>query len=283
MVIMNNIIGSIILEGMDHSSEDTMIISGANSKRVIAEATLQDLEVENRNHRIYAKKDIEPEINGARIKELIKAGQMYGEMSHPLSDDLVRQQTIDKKLACVSFLKIWVEGNLVKGQYKGTLNEYGNFVDQELRDGAKPAFSLRALGAIENVNGKAYVRGVRIITYDEVIFPSHSQAYTTKILTESALSCNLDPLKIKQNDLSKYNETGRIINLTGSDAQMVLNKLQRESANINAILETFDKIADKITLSENGKYVVLTNAFGDRFKLQLEDYVDNLIMDYICG
>ena len=186
-------------------------------------------------------------------------------------------------IPCVSFLKIWVEGNLVKGQYKGTLNEYGNFVDQELRDGAKPAFSLRALGAIENVNGKAYVRGVRIITYDEVIFPSHSQAYTTKILTESALSCNLDPLKIKQNDLSKYNETGRIINLTGSDAQMVLNKLQRESANINAILETFDKIADKITLSENGKYVVLTNAFGDRFKLQLEDYVDNLIMDYICG
>ena len=75
----------------------------------------------------------------------------------------------------------------------------------------------------------------------------------------------------------------RIINLTGSDAQMVLNKLQRESANINTVLETFDKIADKITISENGKYVVLTNAFGDRFKLQLEDYVDNLIMDYICG
>ena len=64
---------------------------------------------------------------------------------------------------------------------------------------------------------------------------------------------------------------------------MVLNKLQRETANINTVLETFDKIADKITISENGKYVVLTNAFGDRFKLQLEDYVDNLIMDYICG
>ena len=279
----SNIIGSIILEGMDHSAEDTMIISGANSKRVIAEATLQDLEVENRNHRIYAKKDIEPEINGDRIKELIKAGQMYGEMSHPLSDDLVRQQTIDKKLACVSFLKMWVEGNYVKGQYKGTLNEYGNFVDQELRDGAKPAFSLRALGAIENVNGKAYVRGVRIITFDQVIYPSHRPAYTTKILSESALSCDMDPMKVKAEDLTKYNETGRIINLTGSDAQMVLNKLQRESANISTVLETFDKIADKITISENGKYVVLTNAFGDRFKLQLEDYVDNLIMDYICG
>ena len=279
---MSNIIGSIILEGT-HSSEDTIIVSGGNSKRVLAEATLQDLEVENRNHRIYAKKDIEPEINGARIKELINAGQLYGEMGHPLSEDLVRQQTIDKKLACVSFTKVWLEDNLIKGQYKGTLNEYGEFVDQELRDGAKPAFSLRALGAIENVNGKAYVRGVRIITWDQVIFPSHRPAYTTKILSESALSCDIDPSTIKENDLTKYNETGRIIHLTGSDAQTVLNKLQRESANIDMILETFNKIADKVTLSNNGKNIILTNAFGDRFNIRLENYVDNLIMDYICG
>jgi hypothetical protein len=93
----------------------------------------------------------------------------------------------------------------------------------------------------------------------------------------------MEPLKINAEDLTKYNETGRIINLTGSDAQTVLNKLQRESANINMILETFNKIADKVTLSENGKNIILTNAFGDRFNIRLEDYVDNLIMDYICG
>ena len=279
----DNIIGSIILEGAPNTTEDTIIVDGGSAKRVTAEATLQDMDVENRNHRIYAKKDLEPEINGPRMRELINAHQLYGEMSHPLSDDLVRQQTIDKKLACVNFLKVWVEGNLIKANYQGTLNEYGEFLDQELRTGAKPAFSLRALGAIENVGGKAYVRGIKVITWDQVVFPSHRVAYTTKVLTESAISSDINPNTIHSGDLSKYNETGRIIKLTGRDAQDVLNRLQRESANISSILETFEGITDKITLSEDGRYINLTNAFGDRFTLRLENYVDNLIMDYVWG
>ena len=79
------------------------------------------------------------------------------------------------------------------------------------------------------------------------------------------------------------NETGRIIKLTGRDAQDVLNRLQRESANISSILETFEGITDKVTLSEDGRYINLTNAFGDRFTLRLEDHIDNLIMNYVWG
>ena len=187
----DNIIGSIILEGAPNTTEDTIIVDGGSAKRVTAEATLQDMDVENRNHRIYAKKDLEPEINGPRMRELINAGYMCSELGHPLSDDLVRQQTIDPKLICTRFSKIWVEGNIVKGQYKGTNNEYGEMIDKDLRDGYKPAFSLRALGAIENVNGKAYVRGIKVITWDQVVFPSHRVAYTTKVLTESAISSDI--------------------------------------------------------------------------------------------
>ena len=215
------------------------------------------------------------------MRELINAGYMCSELGHPLSDDLVRQQTIDPKLICTRFSKIWVEGNIVKGQYKGTNNEYGEMIDKDLRDGYKPAFSLRALGAIENVNGKAYVRGIKVITYDVVCFPSHRIAYTSKVLTESAISSNINPNTVRSEDLSKYNETGRIIRLTGRDAQDVLNRLQRESANMSSILETFEGITDKITLSEDGRYINLTNAFGDRFTLRLEDHIDNLIMNYV--
>lgn len=278
---MNNIIGSIILEGAPTTTEDTYIVDGGSSKRVTAEATLQDMDVENRNHRIYAKEDLEPEINGPRMRELIKAGQFYGELSHPLTDDLVRQQTIDKKLVCVNFLKVWTESNLVKAQYQGTLNDYGEFLDQELRAGAKPAFSLRALGAIENINGKAYVRGIKIITWDQVIYPSHRAAYTDRVLTEAATSCDINAEPVKMEELTKYNETGRIIQLTGSDAQDILNRLQRESASISSILDTFEGISDKITVTESN--IILTNRFGDRFDLKLEDYVDRLIMDYTWG
>lgn len=275
----NRRIGSIILEGAA-TVEDTIISdikpSGSGKSRVLAEGTLQDMDVENRNHRIYAKSDLSPEIMGPRMTELIKAKEMKGELGHPLSDDLVRQQTIDPKLVCVLFTKIWIEGNKVKGQFKGTNNAYGDEFDADLRDGCKPAFSLRALGAIENVNGKAYVKGIKIITYDRVIYPSHKVAYTEKIVSESAI----DGTTIYENGIIvPKNDPGRIISLKDSDARTVINRLQRESANLDRIVSTFDGIMDQITLV-NENTVMMTNRFGDKYYINLETHIDNLISDF---
>lgn len=274
----NRRIGSIILEGAT-TVEDTIITdkkSGSGKSRVLAEGTLQDMDVENRNHRIYAKADLSPEINGPRMTELIKAKEMKGELGHPLSDDLVRQQTIDPKLVCVLFTKIWIDGNKVKGQFKGTNNAYGDEFDADLRDGCKPAFSLRALGGIENINNKAYVKNIKIITYDRVIYPSHKSAYTEKIVSESAI----DGSPVYENSIIvPNNDPGRIITLKDSDARTVINRLQRESANLDKIVSTFDGIMDQITLV-NESTVMMTNRFGDKFYINLENHIDNLIMDY---
>lgn len=271
----NPVIANIILEGAT-TVEDTLITDG-NGKRVVAEGTLQDMDVENRNRRIYAKADLIPEINGARMTELINAKQFCGEYGHPLSDDLVRQQTIDPKLVCVRFNKVWVEGNLVKARFQGTNNDYGEYFDRDLRDGCKPAFSLRALGAIENVNGKAYVKGIKIITWDSVIYPSHKVAYTSSIVTESAMDGK--PLYENQIIVPK-DDPGTIITLRESDAKTVINRLQRESANMDLILNTFDGIYDKISLV-NENTIVLTNAMGGKISVNLENHVQNLIMNYV--
>jgi hypothetical protein len=276
---MSNIIGSIILEG-GATVEDTVISDiknvGSGKKRVIAEGTLQDMDVENRNHRIYARADLSPEINGPRMTELIKAKEMKGELGHPLSDDLVRQQTIDPKLVCVLFTKIWIEGNKVKGQFKGTNNAYGDEFDCDLRDGCKPAFSLRALGSVENINGKAYVKNIKIITYDRVIFPSHRAAYTEKIVSESAI----DGTPVYENGIYvTKDDPGRIINLKGTDAKTVISRLQRESANLDRIVNTFDGIMDKISLV-NESTVMMTNRFGDKFYVNLENHIENLINEF---
>ena len=271
-----DIVGSIILEGA-HTSEDTVIVDGMKSKRVIAEATLQDMDVENRNHRIYAKKDLEPEINGPRMKELLDNGYFLSEYGHPLSNDIVRQQTIDPKLTCARFHKIWTEGNLVKGQYSGTLNNYGETVDQDLRAGYKPAFSLRALGAIENIGGKAYVKGIKVITYDMVIFPSHRVAYTSTIVNESA------GINMNDKDIEEINDIGRIIHLSKSDAQDVLNRLQRESAGLDSILNTFEGLSDRVDyITENNK-IRLSTKYGETIYLNLENHIENMIMDYVYG
>lgn len=271
----NKVIGNIILEGAS-TAEDVILKDNKNDRRVIAEAIIQDMDVENRNHRIYAAADLKPEINGPRMKELLKAGQMLGEYGHPLSEDLVRQQTIDPKLVAVRYLKIWTEGNLVKAHFMGTNNDFGSYIDQDLRDGYKPAFSLRALGSIENINGKAYVKGIKIITWDSVIYPSHSKSYVSHIVSESA---NLSGTVNENQVIVEENDPGVIIRITNGDAKEVLNRLQRESANITTIVETFDGLYDDIRLKNNNK-LSLTSRFGDKIEVNLEQHVSNIIMDY---
>lgn len=271
----NPVIAHIILEGAT-TVEDSVITNG-NGKRVEAEGTLQDMDVENRNHRIYGRSDLMPEINGPRMKELIEAKQFCGEYGHPLSEDLVRQQTIDPKLVCVRYNKVWVESNLVKARFQGTNNDYGSYFDADLRDGCKPAFSLRALGAVEQVNHKAYVKGVKIITWDSVIYPSHKVAYTSKIVTESAM----DGTPIHENQIVvPENDPGTIITLRESDAKTVINRLYRESGNMDTILNSFYGIYDKISMV-NESTVLLSNSMGGKIYVNLEDHVQNVIMDYV--
>ena len=267
-------IGSIILEGAA-TVEDT-IISDSKSGKIIAEGTLQDMDVENRNHRIYSKADMVPEVNGSRLKELINARSLLSEWGHPLSDDLVRQQTIDPKLCCCRFNKVWIENNLIKGQFEATNTEYGKAFDQDLREGVKPAFSLRALGSIENIDGKAYVKGIKIITWDTVIYPSHKAAYMDKIVSESAIDGT--PIASNQVVVPK-NDPGRIITLSSTDAKTVINRLQRESANLDKIVNTFDGIMDNITLIDEN-HIMLTSRFGEKIIVSLENHIENLIMDY---
>lgn len=271
----NKKIGSIILEGAA-TVEDTILSDKGTNGKLIGEGTLQDMDVENRNRRIYAKADLVPEINGARLKELINAKSLLSEWGHPLSEDLVRQQTIDPKLACCRFNKVWVEGNLVKGQFEATNTEFGRAFNQDLKEGVRPAFSLRALGSIENINGKAYVKGIKIITWDTVIYPSHKAAYMDKIVSESAI----DGSAVHTNQVVvPKDDPGRIITLSSSDAKTIINRLQRESANLDKIVSTFDGIMDQISLV-NENTVMLTSRFGDKFLVNLESHIDNLIMDY---
>lgn len=270
----NKIIGSVILEGATTAEDSVIIGANKSGNRLRATGTLQDMDVKNRNERIYSKADLSPEINGPRMTELINAGQFYGECGHPLTEDLVRQQTIDPKLKCVLFEKVWIEGNLIKANFLGANNTYGADFDADLRDGRKPAFSLRALGYIENDQGKAYVKGIKVVTWDHVIYPSHKVAYTSNVLTESAIGKN------NSNEfVVPVNDPGTIITITDHDVATAINKMQRESANLTQIVESFNTLYDKITLIDENT-LALTSRFGEKILVNLEQHVSNILMDY---
>jgi hypothetical protein len=106
-----------------------------------------------------------PQLIAPRTKELLEAGYLRAELGHPLSNQLVRQQTIDDSRTCAQFLKLWTEGNNVWARFRGTNNDFGKAFDADLKDGCKPAWSLRALGTIVNTERGGEVRNLKLVTW----------------------------------------------------------------------------------------------------------------------
>lgn len=249
-------------------------LAETSSRRVVGKGTLQDMDVENRNGRIYAKVDLEPEIGGSRMAELLSTGNMKGEDGHPASKELSRQQTIDPQCVCVKYTKIWVEGNDIKGIFKGTNNDLGAAFDQDLRDGELPSFSLRALGTIENKSGKAYVKNIKVITWDRVYYPSHKRAYTDCLLTESA---DINAKRSENQRVFTESDKGIILPITNEE---VIDMIKKESANLNRLLDSFTSIYESIDYNPKTNMVNLRDRFGNLYMVHVENYIQDQIMKY---
>ncbi|MCK9198125.1 MAG: hypothetical protein M0P49_00810 [Bacilli bacterium] len=269
--MLNNRIGYMICE-TSAAPTDITVVGNAND-RTIAEGILQDMNVRNRNGRFYDSRDLSPEINGPRMKELINAGYMRGECGHPMSKDIMRQQTIDPANVCVQYDKIWIDGNDIQSQFKGTNNRLGEDFDADLKDGCKPAFSLRALGTIENTKRGAEVKNIKVITFDMVIYPSHVRAYTNKILTESSgiVESSGSRLYIPEND------KGLMIPITND---RIVNYIKQESCNLTNVMKTFDLLYESMELVNGGTQVRITDRVGSSFVIGLETHIQNEIMNY---
>lgn len=240
-------------------------------RRLVAEGVLQTADVENRNHRIYSADELFPQLESNRTKDLLRKNMFLGEMTHPTDASLARQQTIDEKLSAVRYLKFWTEGKDVWARFKGSNTQYGDTFDLDLREGCLPEFSLRALGTLENTPKGAFVRNLRLITYDQVIYASHPTAYTRRIVSEST---NVEGA-IKRVQIDESTDIFEPIT-----NKQIINYLMTESANLNTIKDWFDIKYDTIKyLPENG-YVQMRNTDNDIMMVNLESYISNEINQY---
>ena len=266
-----NPIGYVILESAPVEAPDVKIVSDSTNKRVIGEGILQTAEEENRNGRCYLRSDLDREIKAPRQIELLSTGNMLAENGHPMDTAMVRQQTIMPGNTVARFLKIWMDGDNVMGQFKGTNNSLGEEFDQDLREGVKPSWSLRALGSLETINGRNVVQNLRVITWDRVIYPSHPHAYTTRLVTESTTSL------AEASSINKMNKNGLLIPITNDS---VLSYIKNESATIKSLLSQIDFMYESTSLINRGSQVRLVAKNGDIFVVNLEAHISNEIQNY---
>ena len=270
-----NSIGYIINESAIAGFDHTNIIAEKNGK-AIAEGVLQVAEETNRNGRIYPKSELFPQLQAPRTLELLEAGYLRAELGHPLSKDLARQQSIDDTRTCAMFLKLWTKGNEVWGQFRGTNNEFGRVFDLDLKDGCKPAWSLRALGRLEKSPRGMEVRGLRVITWDQVIYPSHRSAYTRSIVTEAVNTHYANRILTESADVFERSKE-KIIPIRNDD---VVSYIRSESANLKYVENFFDFAYDNVDVNRESGTVTLTCNDGNILVINLESYIHNEIMDY---
>lgn len=267
-------IGCIICESYS-DPVDIKHVKMLNGK-VIAECILQTADEKNRNGRYYAEEELFPQLRAPRTLELLESGTLKAECGHPLSKDLQRQSTIDDTKTCARFLKLWTEGKNIMAHVVGTNNELGRAFDLDLKEGVKPAWSLRALGSVEQTRRGCEVKNLRLITWDNVIYPSHPGAYTQRLVTESASGILIPDNKIltEGNDIMPE---GTVIPMSNDS---VIKFIQSESANLKFVRECFDFIYTGISLNESGSRVYLTTSDGETLIINLENYVANELMNY---
>lgn len=299
-----NRIGYIITESAPEEPTKTEVVKEikcGSRMRVVGKGRLQSGNEKNRNGRWYdTNKELKPQVECPRTQELIQHGRLLGENGHPLSKDIARQSQIIENLCSVRYLKVWMEGNDVMAWYVGHNNALGDTFDDNLRSGIDPSFSLRALGSVNNTSRGAEVVNLKVITWDDVIYPSHPGAYGQGLVGEEELTKADKELRARMNMESAYteacsmvdpsllmedatmsrekmNESGMIVPITNSQ---VIEYLQRESANFHIFRESFDTLYDDITLLENTKQVRLTDKDGSILFVNLESYVHNGLMNY---
>lgn len=274
-----NILGHIIIETATTSNEMPMkIVDRIGKDRLLGEGCVQEANMKNRNGRFYDSRDLYPQLLDPRQQELVSTGNMRAENGHPLSKDLVRQQTIDPNNTVAIFTKFWTDGDLIMSRYFGTFNANGEEFNKELECGILPSWSLRALGTIKNTSRGAEVKGIKIITYDRVIYPSHDKAYTHRVVSEGGSIWTPDKDIVIAEGSKLYmddNDPGMAIPITN---ESVIDYIKEESMNIKQIKESFDLLYDEIKLVKNKSAVQLTDRAGAIYVINLENYIHNEII-----
>ena len=136
---------------------------------MILTGKLQEAEVQNGNGRVYPRKILEREMKNYMM--LVKDRRALGELDHP--DDSV----INLKNASHMVTDAWWDGNNVMGKVKILNTPSGKILQQLVNDGVKLGISSRALGSVNESDGRTMVQeDLQLICFDFVSEPfSHSE------------------------------------------------------------------------------------------------------------
>lgn len=246
---MEQNVGFLIIESTSEPVKPNILEH--NKDNVVIEAIMQEAEAGNRNRRVYAFDALDGAVKSPQIQEKLRRKSLFGEAGHPLSDQIERQTYIDQTRMSHVIKNLWWENKILKGTVASTNTSAGKDFEGLIRQGTEVAFSMRGLGGVtRKVDGLTRVeKPLHIITWDWVIFPSHSNAYQTSIIKESAGH----PMN------RKVLTEGFMMDVQMQD---ILDYVKMESDNFKTTIDHLELDPNTAMLSENGKTISVKTEDG---------------------
>jgi len=165
---MNNLKDLLIVE----MSSNTLSVSGDKSKEYVLEGIFGEIDVKNKNQRIYTESEYVPQIEALQNK--IKSGKLLGELDHPSQFDV----SLKNVSHIIEELYYDKESKQVRGKIRLLDTDAGRQAKALVDAGVPLQISSRAAGAVES-NGTVKIK--QLFTYDLVADPGFENAELKRV------------------------------------------------------------------------------------------------------
>lgn len=218
-----------------------------------ARGIFQKQDTRNINNRIYSSSLWEKVLNEDRVKDMLEARRMLGEVEHPTDSTT--------NLSRVSHIvtKLYREGNDIIGEAEILNTPSGLIIQELLRRKVPVGISSRGRGSSVQKNGVEYVNPEDFVleTFDFVYKPSTPGAYPE--LQESVLAgspyAKNTTMAIKIDQVKKFDvRAGEISGTTGKLSTAELLAMHKECVEMRASLQTLVEGMSEPETKEHGEY-----------------------------
>ena len=201
-----------------------------NTDKYVLEGIFGELDVKNRNNRIYTAEEYLPQIEA--LQDKIKASKLLGELDHPSNFD-ISLKNVSHIIEEITYDK---EAKQIKGRIRLLDTDAGRQAKALVDAGVPLQISSRAAGAVES-NGTVKIK--QLFTYDLVADPGFANAELTRVNESYGFANNSDIL---------IYEIGESLDLLTNETKTTENKIQSKMAESKFITaEDFNKYSQYLS------------------------------------
>ena len=205
------------------------LVQGETDKYVL-EGIFGELDVKNRNNRIYTAEEYLPQIEA--LQDKIKASKLLGELDHPSNFD-ISLKNVSHIIEEITYDK---GAKQIKGRIRLLDTDAGRQAKALVDAGVPLQISSRAAGAVES-NGTVKIK--QLFTYDLVADPGFANAELTRVNESYGFADNSDIL---------IYEIGESHDLLTKETKTIENKTQSKMAESKFITaEDFNKYSQYLS------------------------------------